>query len=182
MKKLLSLAIALAVVTSAGAASAGLPLLFSKSKSATQFKPGTPGYMVAHTGATFAPTPIAPAPAPGAGGTVAPAPVATGGCGPVFQCVKVEDRHNIHPCAVPKMICIVDPCWRPDPCSCCQTPTCVQVQICVPPCSPCDCRCGHNQYPKVKVSKDGRKVYYDYGKYGVKIESKKGRIIVNYDD
>ena len=91
----------------------------------------------------------------------------------LFHCVKVEDRHNIHPCAVPKIISIVDPCSCDDPCSCCG-PKCVSVKICVPPCG----------CPEVKVSRNGRKVKYDYGKYSIEIKSskRKGRIEIDYDD
>lgn len=104
-------------------------------------------------------------------GKVPPAPAAKGAR--LFQCVKIEDRDNIHPCAVVKIVSIVDPCWKPDPCACkCQKAPCVLVKICVPPCG----------CPKVKVSRKGRKVEYDYGDYEVEITSKNGVIKVNYDD
>ena len=44
--------------------------------------------------------------------------------------------------------------------------------ICVPPCG-CE---------TVKVSKDGRKVTYDYGKYSIDIRVKKDHIEVDYQD
>lgn len=106
------------------------------------------------------------------GCTNAPACGCTEGC-ELFKCVEVEDRHNIHPCAVPKIISIVDPCSCNDKCSCC-APKCVSVQICVPPCG----------CPEVKVSKNGRKMKYDYGEYTIEIESnkRKGIIEIDYDD
>jgi hypothetical protein len=112
---------------------------------------------------------VPPAPAGG------PAPPIVVGPAPVqlFHCVKVEDPDHIAPCAVPKLVKIVDPCWKPDPCSCCvQCPPCVYVKICVPPCG-----CA-----KVKVSREGRRVKYDYGKYSVEVTSKNGKVYVDYDD
>lgn len=89
--------------------------------------------------------------------------VPTSGPIELFACVKVEDRDNIHPCAVPMIVAVADPC---NPC-CCR-----YVQICVPP---CDC-------PKVETSHHGTKVEYDYGEYEVEIKSKKDYVVVNYDD
>lgn len=117
-------------------------------------------------------------PAPGVGQTAAPAPVPDAGPQKgvaLYHCVKVKDPHHVHPCAVPKIVKIVDPCYRPcQPCSCCRpcAPPCVYVKICVPPCG-----CA-----RVKCSKDGRKVKYDYGKYRVELTSKNGVVTVDYDD
>lgn len=175
MKRLLSLAITLTVVASAAAASAG-ELSFFRASKTTQIAPGAPGYMVAQGTVPTAIT--APPPAPGVGGgTPVPAPEPVGGpvgggCA-LFHCVEYKDLDNIHPCAVPKIVSIVDPCWKPSKCGCCRpAPRCVQVKICVPPCG----------CPRVKVSKDGRKVKYDYGKYEVELEAKDGRVEVDYDD
>ena len=111
---------------------------------------------------------VAP-PAPGGG----PAPKADSAAIELFRCVEYDDTHHIAPCAVVKIVKIVDPCWKPDPCSCCrQCAPCVYVKICVPPCG-----CA-----RVKVSRNGRKVRYDYGKYAVDIVSRNGRIEVDYDD
>ena len=87
----------------------------------------------------------------------------------LYPRVKYEDHHNIHPCAVSKIVAVQDPCY--DPCSCC-APKYVYVKICVPPCG-CE---------KIKVSRHGRKVKYDYGKYEVEIKSKRGVVYVDYDD
>lgn len=81
----------------------------------------------------------------------------------LYACVKVEDRDNIHPCAVPMIVAVADPC---NPC-CCR-----YVMICVPP---CDC-------PEIETSRSGRKVEYDYGEYEVEIKSKKDYVVINYDD
>jgi hypothetical protein len=99
---------------------------------------------------------------------------------PLFPRVEVEDRDHIHPCAVPTVVQVLDPCTverhglfrhrRVVGCDACG-PQCVYVQICVPP----GC-------PKIKVSKDGRKVKYDYGDYAVEVESKAGYVEVDYDD
>ena len=92
---------------------------------------------------------------------------------PVFHRVEYEDLHNIHPCGVPAIVQVPDPCA----CSCghcnaCCAPQCVSVQICVPPCSCAD----------IKVRKDGRYVKYDYGKYEVEIKVRDGYVKVDYDD
>ena len=102
-----------------------------------------------------------------------PAPVPEMGSGHLFHCVKVKDAHHIAPCAVPKIVEIVDPCWKPDPCNpCCKAP-CVRVQICVPDqCCP----------PTVKCSKDGKHTKWDFGKYAVEVRSKKGYVEVDYDN
>lgn len=123
-----------------------------------------------------------PPPAPGSG-TIQPIPSGPAVGGPVvghpgamvlYHGVKVKDRKNIHPCAVPKVVKIIDPCWKPQHCGCCAParPRCVYVKICVPPCA-CE---------RVKVSRDGRKVKYDYGEYQVELESKDGVVEVDYDD
>ncbi|MEX1098073.1 MAG: hypothetical protein WED34_18670 [Planctomycetales bacterium] len=88
---------------------------------------------------------------------------------PLYHNVKYEDLDNVHPCAITRIVMVPDPCA--DPCYGCG-PQCVAVQICVPPCA-CE---------RVKTSKDGRKIKYDYGKYEVEIEVKRGYIKVDYDD
>ena len=111
---------------------------------------------------------VAP-PAPGGGPAVkaGPAPIR------LFHCVKYRDLHHIAPCAVTKIVKIVDPCWKPDPCSCCrQCAPCVYVMVCVPPCGCAD----------VRVSRNGHVVRYDYGKYAVDIVSRNGKIYIDYDD
>jgi hypothetical protein len=130
----------------------------------------------------------APPPAPGAEvGTVLPPPpgqpvpqtlpAAPGGqplpmaaALPLFPCVKYRDERNIAPCAVPMCVAVRDPC--DDHCSCGAPPRCVMVQICVPTCGCAKISCKH----------DGEKVRYDYGKYRVDITSKRGVVVVDYDD
>jgi len=87
----------------------------------------------------------------------------------LFPCVRYEDLHNIHPCAVKKVVAVTDPCH--DRKSCCP-PKQVYVEICVPPCG----------CVKVRKSCRGHKVKYDYGKYTVEITSKRGKVHVDYDD
>jgi hypothetical protein len=111
---------------------------------------------------------VPPAPVPEAG-TYEDAKVLPAGA-PVelYHCVKYEDERNIHPCAVPLIVAVPDPC--PNPCDC--TTRCVYVKICVPP---CDCA-------QVKCKRHGTKVVYDFGKYEVEITSRKGVVRVDYDD
>src|SRR5690606_13240285 len=105
---------------------------------------------------------------------------------PLYHRVEYEDLDHIHPCAVPTVVRVLDPCSvkddgcclfghrrHHDACNACQScgPQCVYVKICVPP----GC-------PKVKVSRNGRKVKYDYGDYKVEVETKDGYIEVDYDD
>jgi hypothetical protein len=95
----------------------------------------------------------------------------------LFPCVKYKELRNMHPCAVPKIVQVPDPCWKKckDPCCCsCKPRGCVSIKICVPPCSCCP--------PKVKCNKDGTKIRYDYGEYAVDIRVRKGYVLVDYDD
>jgi len=70
------------------------------------------------------------------------------------------------------IVSVKDPCSCKKTTCCCETPKCVNVKICVPP---CDC-------PKVKVTRHGFKTRYDFGKYAVDIISKpNGDILVDYD-
>lgn len=116
-----------------------------------------------------------PPPAPATEMESAPAPMSVHeqAAAPMalYHCVRYDDRDNIHPCAVPMIVSVPDPCACSNPCSCC-TPSCVQVQICVPPCG----------CPEIKRSRHGNKVKYDYGKYEVEIKSKDGVVYVDYDD
>lgn len=88
----------------------------------------------------------------------------------LFQCVKYVDKHEMHPCAVPKIIQVNDPCACKDKCNACCAPQCVFIQICVPPCG-CE---------TVRCRKHGDRVRYDYGKYAVDVRVKKGFIVVDY--
>ena len=82
---------------------------------------------------------------------------------PLYRNVRVIQRRNIHPCAVRKVVSVPDPC---NPCCC------VYIEICVPPCA-CEC---------VTVNRRGDKVRFDYGRYAVDVTSRRGRLLVDYDD
>lgn len=86
---------------------------------------------------------------------------------PVFDCVKYKRTRNIAPCSNPKLVMIVDPCAPKH--SCCE-PGCVAVEICAPGCA-CEC---------VRCTKDGRRKVFDYGKYSVVVESRRGKVTVTY--
>jgi len=123
----------------------------------------------------------------------APAPVAESKAIQLYDCVKYEDLDHIAPCAEVKIVKVLDPCWRPDPCNSCAPPRCVYVKICVPkkqtPCcapKPSCCAprsvCHHDHGPKVTCKKNGAYTKYDYGKYRVEIRVKNGWVVVDYDD
>ena len=163
MKKLISLMIVAAVMTAATSVSAADWSFFGSFKKTDAKSPY--GRFV-----TLQEEVVPPAPAEeGSKPPVAKASPTAG----LFHCVRYEDLRNIHPCAVTKIVSIKDPCWKPDPCSCeCQVAPCVLVKICVPPCG----------CPKVRVTRNGSKVKYDYGKYEVEISSRNGVVKVDYDD
>ena len=90
----------------------------------------------------------------------------------LYPNVKYIQCRNQHPCPVPMIVSVKDPCSLCDKCNPC--PTCVNVQICAPP---CDCPC------KINCNRDGSKVCYSWGKYSVTITSKKnGQVVVDYND
>jgi hypothetical protein len=81
----------------------------------------------------------------------------------LFTDVKVRHPRKIHPCAVPTIVEVPDPC---DPCCT------VLVEICAPP---CELRC---------VKPNGllkRQTRFDYGEYKVDIIPRGGRLIIDYD-
>lgn len=88
---------------------------------------------------------------------------------PLFTAVKYVDRHEMHPCAVTKIVRVNDPCACKDRGNCCG-PKCVYIEICVPPCG-CE---------EVKCRRHGDRVRYDYGKYAVDVRVRKGYIVVDY--
>lgn len=103
---------------------------------------------------------------PSTGGAIVGPGVPTSEAIELFACVKIEDEDNIHPCAVPMIVAIADPCNE-----CC----CRYVMICVPPSDCCDC-------PEIETSRSGKKIEYDYGEYEIEIKSKDDYVVVNYDD
>ena len=103
------------------------------------------------------PIPVPDAPAAEGAAPATAAPIT------LYTCVKVDDCDEIHPCAEKTIVSVADPC---NPC-CCR-----YVEICVPPCG----------CPKIKCSKCGTKVTYDYGEYSVEIKSKKSYVEVEYHD
>ena len=109
-----------------------------------------------------------------------PVPEASDGAVELFQCVKYKDLDEMAPCAVPKIIQVLDPCACKDACNCCE-PQCVYIQICVPP--PCECKCKCEcEGERVKVRKNGTRINYDYGEYEVDVRVKDGYIEVDYQD
>lgn len=88
---------------------------------------------------------------------------------PLFRNVHYKDLDEVHPCAVPKIVRVPNPCYKP--CSCCPQPRCVFIKICVPPCACLE----------VDVEHDGD-VEYNYGDYGIDVRQKDGYIEVDYQD
>lgn len=135
------------------------------------------------------PTVVGPVVGPGGFGPGYPVgPDAMLGGFPLFDRVEYEDLRNIHPCATPTVVQVLDPCTPRERCrllslfshrrhvDACDTclpcgPRVVYVKICVPP----GC-------PDVRVSRKGRRVTYDYGDYKVQVTSKDGYVKVDYDD
>lgn len=86
----------------------------------------------------------------------------------LYRNVRYRDERKISPCAVPMIVMVPDPCI--DRCDPCVERRCVAVKVCVPDCEPC-----------IKVSRDGYRVKYDFGKYAVTLTSARGRVLVDYD-
>ena len=80
----------------------------------------------------------------------------------MYHNVKVRQARKAHPCAVPMLVAVQDPC---NPC--CQ----VCVEVCVPPCAVAEIRC----------QRLGNGVVYDFGKYEVEIKQRGELLIVDYD-
>ena len=95
-------------------------------------------------------------------------PVLTAPAIPMFERVRYVSERKKAPDAVTKVIVIKDPTQRraaaADP------ERCVAIEICVPP---CECE-------KVTPNKSGNRIRYNYGKYGVEVRIKNGRVVVAY--
>ena len=81
----------------------------------------------------------------------------------LYTNVRVRDQKNIHPCAVSKIVQVVDPCDK-----CCK----VFIEICVPPCANEAVRCYRN----------GDRLRFCYGNYSVDVTSRRYDVVVNYND
>lgn len=112
-------------------------------------------------GSVYSPAPYGTAHSPIVSGPSYGAPVE------IYQNVKYRATRNIAPDAIPTIIQVPDPCNKD---ACCKT--CVNVQVCAPPCEPC----------KVRVTRDGSNVRYDYGKYAVNVRSIGKHVVVHYED
>ncbi|QDU40203.1 hypothetical protein Mal4_45580 [Maioricimonas rarisocia] len=172
MKTVLSAICASALVVTV--ASAAEPILapgyFAPTPSALNLKAaGTtkPNLYHAVQAPAVEPAPPAPAVPPKAYSAppqpyAAPPVVHSAPAAPLYHNVKVKDPHHAHPCAVPTVIPVPDPCGGPG---------CVYIQICAPPCGPVDVR--HRLL----------KTVIDYGDgYEVELRARRGMIIVDYDD
>ena len=93
--------------------------------------------------------------------------------GPIelFRRVEYDDREDSHPRGVKRLVAVRDPRSCRKPCDCCE-PGLVFVEVCVPP----------HGCPKVKHSKDLRKIELDYGEYEIEIASEDGEVEVEYED
>lgn len=183
MKRLLAVAM---IVGLAGTASARPPILVpvdgqkSVALQAPQYSPQptpAPGYAPTPSQQQVLPqelpsapigTYVVPGQMPSQGMTVQPGMILSDTSAipgiPLYTNVKVRQPRNIAACAVPKIVCLPDPC---DPCKV------VCIQICVPPCA-CE-----NVYFNPKKDR----VTFDYGKYAVNITARRGGLlVVNYDD
>jgi hypothetical protein len=93
----------------------------------------------------------------------------------LFPNVCYKNVRNMHPCAVPRIVLVPDPCACLKQCGCCE-PSCVAIQICVPP---EDCCCSQERH---LCKKGGLCQRYCFGKYSVDIRVKKGCVVVCYKD
>lgn len=162
-------------------AAAAAVLLFTSSFAAAQQAPPLPAPDHPDQSATPAPQSATPAPetATPASESAVPGPAAIPGPGvptdrpiELYPHVKVEDRDNIHPHAVPMIVAVADPCRKcrlRAPCHECRLRF---ILICVPP----DCR------PEIDTRLHGRKIEYDFGEYEVEIYPRDDYVKVNYDD
>lgn len=80
---------------------------------------------------------------------------------PLYRNIVVRHPGKVHPCAVPKIVSVPDPC---NPCGC------VLIEICVPPCA-CE---------SIDYRRGGDKVIFNYGKSSVVVISRGGKLIVRY--
>ncbi len=83
--------------------------------------------------------------------------------------VTYKDIDEMHPAAKPMTVWVLDPHYKD--CNCTQRKL-VPIQICVPPCS----------IPEIKVKKDGARVTYQYGRYGVAIRVYDDFVEVDYQN
>ena len=93
-------------------------------------------------------------------------------CKPVIcRTIRIEDPENISPCAVPTKITVCDPY------------TCKEVTltVCMPPQAAKSC-CRPVKIVRAEISRRGRKVKYDHGKYEVEIHFSRRGILIDYDD
>lgn len=88
---------------------------------------------------------------------------------PLETCVRVRDERRIAPCAVPVTVAIRNP--HLGRFGSCQEQL-VYVQVFVPPCP----------VQRLKVSPCRTKIRMDYGKYAVNIVSRKGMVVIDYDN
>lgn len=187
MKRTLSLALFAGVLTSATATSAGEPSLSEParlfdSKESSKALPWPFGKLVPRTVShedEVPPDSVLGVPKEAAGPPMVLPPWTRGARGMplrpfpereivLYPHVRYKDRHNAHPRAVPQIVSVLDPRHHPR----FGPPNYVPVQIWVPP----------YVRPKVKVKDHGRKLEFDFGKYEIEIESKKGYVEVDYDD
>lgn len=87
---------------------------------------------------------------------------------PLATCVRVEDECNIAPNAVPIVVAVRDPNMCAHECH----ERVVFVQVFVPPCPP----------QTVRVSPCHTRVTLCYGQYEVDIKTRRGMIVVDYDN
>ncbi|MCG6156659.1 hypothetical protein [Rubinisphaera margarita] len=91
----------------------------------------------------------------------------------LYPNVVYKDEHRKHPAAVPYLVEVplykpILPRRRANYCG----PDCAHVLICVPPCDT----------PRVRVTRRGHKLRYDFGKFEVDvIVYRNGRVVVDYD-
>lgn len=89
----------------------------------------------------------------------------------LYKRVRVSDRHDIAPHAVPTIVAVKDPAACAHACSCCGDEL-VYVQVMAPRCQP----------RRVTISPCGRRICLDYGRYEVRVAAGSRSIKIDYDD
>ena len=89
---------------------------------------------------------------------------------PLATCVRVEDACNIAPNAVPVVVAVRDPNLPPHYNGCVESV--IYVEVCVPPCP----------LQQLVISPCKSRIKMDFGDYQVELKSRRGMVVIDYDN